>query len=201
MATEKSPNTNTAQVKNITPKIRNRDELLYNRNDDDNENNCAKINKLIENNNKAKLANIILPSTKLTDSTKKKKKQANGSKEKCNVNEDKNDAPSKTAQVQPSTSYDHSKNANINNKRKIAKDSLVESPKKKKPNKLIKPFNKLLDGVVISISGIQNPERADIRSNALEMGAKYKADWDNSCTHLTLVLISMHLFVTKFHIF
>ncbi|KAG8229897.1 hypothetical protein J437_LFUL009761, partial [Ladona fulva] len=47
-----------------------------------------------------------------------------------------------------------------------------------------KPFNKLLEGVVFVISGFQNPLRGNIRSKGLEMGAKYKPDWENSCTHL-----------------
>ncbi|XP_050083258.1 DNA repair protein XRCC1 [Anopheles aquasalis] len=47
-----------------------------------------------------------------------------------------------------------------------------------------KPFGKLLDNVVLAISGIQHPERGNIRSKALAMGAKYRPDWDSSCTHL-----------------
>lgn len=47
-----------------------------------------------------------------------------------------------------------------------------------------KPFNKLLENVVLVISGIQNPDRGNLRSQALAMGAKYKSDWDSSCTHL-----------------
>uniref|UniRef100_A0A182JYQ9 BRCT domain-containing protein n=1 Tax=Anopheles christyi TaxID=43041 RepID=A0A182JYQ9_9DIPT len=47
-----------------------------------------------------------------------------------------------------------------------------------------KPFGKLLENVVLVISGIQNPDRANVRNHALAMGAKYKPDWDASCTHL-----------------
>lgn len=47
-----------------------------------------------------------------------------------------------------------------------------------------KPFDKLMDGVVFVISGYQNPERGIMRQKALDMGAKYKADWDDTCTHL-----------------
>ncbi|XP_058062646.1 DNA repair protein XRCC1 [Anopheles bellator] len=47
-----------------------------------------------------------------------------------------------------------------------------------------KPFYKLLEDVVLVISGIQNPDRGIIRSQALAMGAKYRPDWDSSCTHL-----------------
>ncbi|XP_067012024.2 DNA repair protein XRCC1 isoform X2 [Anabrus simplex] len=56
--------------------------------------------------------------------------------------------------------------------------------------KVVKPFNKLLEGVVFVISGYQNPERSNVRSMALEMGAKYKPDWDNSCTHLVCAFMN-----------
>lgn len=61
-----------------------------------------------------------------------------------------------------------------------------DSPMEKKTNKEIKykPFNKLMEGVTFVISGYQNPERGVIRQKALDMGAKYKADWDDTCTHL-----------------
>ncbi|XP_065208680.1 DNA repair protein XRCC1-like [Planococcus citri] len=52
------------------------------------------------------------------------------------------------------------------------------APKKRKP------FNKLLEGVVFAISGYQNPFRGELRSKAMKMGAKYRADWDDTCTHL-----------------
>ncbi|CAG9798377.1 unnamed protein product [Chironomus riparius] len=61
-----------------------------------------------------------------------------------------------------------------------------DSSTQKKTNKEIKyrPFNKLMEGVTFVISGYQNPERGIIRQKALDMGAKYKADWDDTCTHL-----------------
>ncbi|PSN33076.1 hypothetical protein C0J52_21490 [Blattella germanica] len=54
----------------------------------------------------------------------------------------------------------------------------------KKPKLNGKPFGKLLEGVVLVISGYQNPHRGNLRNMALEMGARYKPDWDNTCTHL-----------------
>jgi DNA-repair protein XRCC1 len=59
-----------------------------------------------------------------------------------------------------------------------------EEPVAKKPRLLGKPFGQLLEGVVLVVSGYQNPHRASLRSMALEMGACYKSDWDSSCTHL-----------------
>ncbi|RWS11850.1 DNA repair protein XRCC1-like protein [Dinothrombium tinctorium] len=52
------------------------------------------------------------------------------------------------------------------------------------------PFSKVMDKVVFVISGIQNPERRELREKALEMGAKYKADWDDSCTHLICAFVN-----------
>lgn len=46
------------------------------------------------------------------------------------------------------------------------------------------PFKKLLADVVFALSGFQNPYRSDLRDKALEMGAKYRPDWDDTCTHL-----------------
>lgn len=47
-----------------------------------------------------------------------------------------------------------------------------------------KPFNRLLQGVTFAMSGYQNPLRGELRSKACAMGAKYRPDWDNTCTHL-----------------
>ena len=46
------------------------------------------------------------------------------------------------------------------------------------------PFSDILKGVTIVMSGYQNPLRGVIRDKALEMGAKYKPDWDSTTTHL-----------------
>lgn len=61
---------------------------------------------------------------------------------------------------------------------------LTNENKKPKINVIYRPFNKLLDGVIYVISGIQNPERATLREKASKLGARYKPDWDDSCTHL-----------------
>lgn len=44
--------------------------------------------------------------------------------------------------------------------------------------------SKLLEGVVFVLSGFVNPERSTLRSQALELGAQYQADWNNNCTLL-----------------
>lgn len=57
-------------------------------------------------------------------------------------------------------------------------DSRKETLKQKKE------FKSLMQGVVIVLSGFQNPLRGELRDKALMMGAKYKADWGEGCTHL-----------------
>jgi len=48
----------------------------------------------------------------------------------------------------------------------------------------MKPFNKLLDGVVAVLSGQRNPLRSQLIEKLKAMGAKYKTDWGPGCTHL-----------------
>lgn len=66
------------------------------------------------------------------------------------------------------------------------KEESLSLSQKKPSNKEIKykPFNQLMEGVTFVISGYQNPERGILRQKALDMGAKYKADWDDTATHL-----------------
>lgn len=52
------------------------------------------------------------------------------------------------------------------------------------------PFLSLLRGVVYALSGYQNPQRSNLRDRMTAMGAKYKAAWDRSCTHLMCVFWS-----------
>lgn len=72
---------------------------------------------------------------------------------------------------------------NSNSSKKLEDDKKTNNSKDQ-PNIARKPFNRLLEDVVFVISGYQNPFRAELRSKAMQMGAKYKADWDSSCTHL-----------------
>ncbi|XP_015789579.1 DNA repair protein XRCC1 [Tetranychus urticae] len=92
-----------------------------------------------------------------------------------NVKDDSSPSPNKKVKVatrtldKPSTSRDQ--------------DKRNAKPKEKK-TKVDQPFCQLMKGVTFTISGFQNPLRSEIRSKGLQMGAKYKGDWDRSCTHL-----------------
>uniref|UniRef100_A0A8C9CA29 X-ray repair cross complementing 1 n=1 Tax=Phocoena sinus TaxID=42100 RepID=A0A8C9CA29_PHOSS len=45
-------------------------------------------------------------------------------------------------------------------------------------------LGKILHGVVVVLSGFQNPFRSELRDKALELGAKYRPDWTPDSTHL-----------------
>ncbi|KAG5855984.1 hypothetical protein ANANG_G00002890 [Anguilla anguilla] len=55
-------------------------------------------------------------------------------------------------------------------------------PKAKSPEPV--PFNRILEGVVVVLSGFQNPFRGELRDKALALGARYRPDWTPDSTHL-----------------
>ncbi|XP_068035178.1 DNA repair protein XRCC1 [Anomalospiza imberbis] len=46
------------------------------------------------------------------------------------------------------------------------------------------PQSPVLGGVVLALSGFQNPLRAHLRAAAAALGAEYRPDWTPECTHL-----------------
>ncbi|XP_076066618.1 DNA repair protein XRCC1-like [Oratosquilla oratoria] len=62
--------------------------------------------------------------------------------------------------------------------------STASSSAEPKKRKMTRPFTGLMSDVVFVMSGYQNPQRGDLRDKMVEMGAKYKPDWDSKCTHL-----------------
>lgn len=83
-----------------------------------------------------------------------------------------------------SSHRDDGKSRESNNHHNNSATSKSQSLKVQESSKANKPFHKILDGVVFVLSGFQNPFRADIRDKAIEMGAKYRPDWMDGCTHL-----------------
>lgn len=83
--------------------------------------------------------------------------------------------PPKTVKIKDSVSLPSSSQSEpIRKKIKLTKNPLP----------VTKPFSELLRGVVFAMSGYENPYRSNLRSKAMEMGAMYKNNWDQSCTHL-----------------
>lgn len=160
---------------------RNRDALLYA--DDEtapNDKIDAIINKKNEEMKKRKLDEEDEESKKKDKKIKKDKRcdmlDVSGTSTNGHTNNDKKDTPNKKDKTPVSKkNIEKKKDSNTEEKQKIVVN---------KKKKIGKPFNELLNGVTLVISGIQNPERANIRSQSMAMGAKYKADWDKNCTHL-----------------
>ena len=44
--------------------------------------------------------------------------------------------------------------------------------------------DKVLDGVIFSLSGYVNPERATLRDQGMSLGASYRPEFSPQCTHL-----------------
>ena len=79
---------------------------------------------------------------------------------------------------------------NENKPKNSAEKSESESPRKK-PDVLAKqnsnkhqPKQQILKGVIFALSGFQNPLRSEIRDTGMKLGAKYRPDWTDDCTHL-----------------
>lgn len=156
---------------------RNRNNLLYD--DDDETEGDEKLEKLIEKDKKRAEEELKDKRDKKPEKSEKPEKHDKpesstpAKKFKFSDNKKDEDTPSR------------SKDRSTDRDRATEPDRAPEpKPAKPKKPKVYKPFKKLLEGVVLTISGIQNPERGTLRSKALEMGAKYRGDWDDTCTHL-----------------
>ncbi|CAG2111492.1 unnamed protein product [Medioppia subpectinata] len=71
-----------------------------------------------------------------------------------------------------------------NNTPSSSSPKAVPPPKRQWKPKTNVPFDKLMSKVVFALSGFVNPKRGDLRDKAIQMGAKYRPDWSQSCTHL-----------------
>lgn len=170
------------------PKPRNRDELLYSKDEDEKN---EKIDKLVamkakEEEEKLELREKEIEERKKKEQRLKEEKEREKRAKAAEDREKKAKAGTPKQERKKEGNSDSAKKLDTpreNNKRKHD-DSGSSSVKKQKPLVQTKPFGKLLDGVTIVISGILNPDRANLRTSARSLGAKYKPDWDNSCTHL-----------------
>ncbi|EEF44684.1 DNA-repair protein xrcc1, putative [Ricinus communis] len=90
------------------------------------------------------------------------------------------DNETKSSGKKPTSSGEHEETKQHNSPSK----ETVGGRKSKGPDSSSTNFSKLMDGVVFVSSGFVNPERATLRSQALEMGAEYRPDWSPECTLL-----------------
>ena len=119
----------------------------------------------------------VLPKKEVRGDSLKKTKTDNSS-----VKQPETSSTDRLSKINGSSKNDNSVKKKVNTSLKASKKKVQQPLKKLKL--MGKPFRSLLEGVVLVISGYQNPLRGDLRTKALEMGARYKADWDNTCTHL-----------------
>lgn len=60
----------------------------------------------------------------------------------------------------------------------------VKKHKNKNQNTSSGTRKQILKGVIFALSGFVNPLRSEIRDTGLKLGAKYRPDWNDECTHL-----------------
>lgn len=134
---------------------------------------------------KSKFASFVnhdVPSTS-SPSSKNKSPSRSSSKSSHSSSRDKKSSPKKSSQ---SDKDRKSTSSSQGDRDKPTTSSSSQKKSSQSPPKAVtyKPFHKLLEGVVFAFSGYVNPERGTLRQKALDMGAKYRPDWDRTCTHL-----------------
>ncbi|CAB3227973.1 unnamed protein product [Arctia plantaginis] len=160
---------------------RSRDTLLYT---NDDERPHAKIDQVVQRHKEQK------QKEDKTQMKVDKKERSNGSSHRPR---EENHPPKRRKSSSPTASETPpSKRAN--------KNSDSSSDRKKREEKRNKPHagseeseqegeecsepHTILSGVVLVLSGYENPERANVRNTALALGALVQRDWGPSCTHL-----------------
>eukprot|EP00026_Physarum_polycephalum_P001246 Phypoly_transcript_01247.p1 GENE.Phypoly_transcript_01247~~Phypoly_transcript_01247.p1 ORF type:complete len:774 (+),score=245.44 Phypoly_transcript_01247:170-2323(+) len=124
-----------------------------------------KLKKEMQQKNKEEEDNNSENESKQNNQKNNKKKKENNTQSTKNNHESDEEKPTQSADKQKNT------------KQQKGKDNATPKGKDK-------PTNTILKGVVFAISGIQNPERGEIREKGTALGAVYKQNWDNECTHL-----------------
>ncbi|KAI5074615.1 hypothetical protein GOP47_0010576 [Adiantum capillus-veneris] len=99
------------------------------------------------------------------------------------------DQPGSSSKMEKPPSSTGKKEATLpkSSPKEVSKRAVQSSPnlhEPNRPNAITLSFSKFLDGVIFAISGLVNPERAEIRDKALEMGGQYRPDWGADCTLL-----------------
>jgi len=148
--------------------------------DSDKSNDISVGSYFLKHQNKSEIDTELLLSTddkKTTSSFLKRRQRSPTPKAYTQNNVDKEQKNS--SQIPSTSSPKHQRRSSTDRKKK--KHSPTSTPQSSSENE---PFNKILSHVVFAISGFQNPKRSEIRNKGLEMGAKYKPDWEASCTHL-----------------
>ncbi|KAG9160259.1 hypothetical protein Leryth_022562 [Lithospermum erythrorhizon] len=91
---------------------------------------------------------------------------------------------SKTGKGNPSYGGSSSRQGNSEEGDTRTDDEAINNKSELRAKSVAADFSNLMEGVVFVLSGFVNPERATLRSQALEMGAQYQQDWNSDCTLL-----------------
>jgi BRCA1 C Terminus (BRCT) domain. len=158
----------------------NHGPLLYVPDEDDS--NDSKDGKTNGNKHTDKTKDVRPSTSEKKDGKGEKKKDSQGSEKKKDLqgSDKKKDSSKKEADSQRSNDSKARHDLSKKPQNPQTPTASVSGTSRKRT----KPFSKLLEGVTFVISGFENPLRSDLRNQALEMGAYYKANWDGSCTHL-----------------
>jgi DNA-repair protein XRCC1 len=133
---------------------------------------AANLNVKIEIEQEATLDEIKSQNTK-KPATNKKRRRSSSSTDDKDCKQESKKKPKKESTIEI-------KKEDVKIDKKIVGDQEDTKQKQKTSAKQ----KALMGEVVFVLSGFQNPERANLRDQAVKMGAKYKSDWDDSCTHL-----------------
>lgn len=127
------------------------------------------------------------PASTAVGSTSKPQESLKG-KRKLDLKEEERKAPSKPS-ASPSPPAPKKPKSLASSRHSAA--SSVPAPGKpregtepKAPRAGPQALGQILQGVVVVLSGFQNPFRSELRDKALELGAKYRPDWTPDSTHL-----------------
>uniref|UniRef100_A0A452FFR0 DNA repair protein XRCC1 n=1 Tax=Capra hircus TaxID=9925 RepID=A0A452FFR0_CAPHI len=124
-------------------------------------------------------ASSASPASKAAGSTFKPQESPKG-KRKLDLNQEEKKTPSKPS-AQPSVpALKRPKWVEGQGSWKLRGEGAEPKAPRAGPQEL----GKILQGVVVVLSGFQNPFRSELRDKALELGAKYRPDWTPDSTHL-----------------
>ncbi|GAU87896.1 hypothetical protein RvY_00684 [Ramazzottius varieornatus] len=118
------------------------------------------------------------------DSKKKARtKKPSPKKRKKDEDDDTDDDQPRTSKKKTEKKDEKKKTGRVRS-RKAEVDEDEEAASSNRPGSRQGNRKDIMKGCVIALSGFANPLRGELRENAIEMGAKYRPNWTDDCTHL-----------------
>ena len=158
------------------------------------EKNLTERVKMFKDKNEGKKAENSVPShnkensserkpSKISDVRKEEKEKEKNLTERVKMFKDKKEGK-RTDDFVPNIKDENGSTPKQDQTKFIPTELVIKKPDPKKHAVKYEPFRNLFKGVVFALSGFQNPLRGELRAKALDMGARYEADWSTKCTHL-----------------